>query len=272
VLAILLGSAAGFLIHRPAQSAKSIRTVIDAPPNTTLSLSGDFAGPPVLSPDGGTIAFTATGASGKPTIWVRPLNVLEAHSIPGTESAIFPFWSPDGRALGFFTEGKLETIDLEGGSAQIICDAPFARGGAWTPDGVILFAPNTQTPLMRVSVNGGTPTPLTTIDPSHHTSHRWPFLLPDGRHLLYLAIHHDTSKTANNTIYYASLDGKENRPLFRSQSNAVYANGYVLFARGDQLMAQVLDPRSGSLSDEPRILARGVMNDVTTWHMDASAA
>ena len=272
VLAILLGSAAGFLIHRPAQSAQSIRTVIDAPPNTTLSLSGDFAGPPVLSPDGGTIAFTATGASGKPTIWVRPLNVLEAHSIPGTESAIFPFWSPDGRALGFFTEGKLETIDLEGGSAQIICDAPFARGGAWTPDGVILFSPNTQTPLMRVSVNGGTPTPLTTIDPAHHTSHRWPFLLPDGRHLLYLAIHHDTSKTANNTIYYASLDGKENRPLFRSQSNAVYANGYVLFARGDQLMAQALDPRSGTLSGEPRILARGVMNDVTTWHMDASAA
>lgn len=272
VLAILFGIAAGFLIHRPAQSAQSIRTVIDAPLNTTLSLSGDFAGPPVLSPDGGTIAFTATGASGKPTIWVRPLNVLEAHSIPGTESAIFPFWSPDGRALGFFTEGKLETIDLEGGSAQIICDAPFARGGAWTPDGVILFSPNTQMPLMRVSVNGGTPTPLTTIDPSHHTSHRWPFLLPDGKHLLYLAIHHDTSKTANNTIYYASLDGKENRPLFRSQSNAVYANGYVLFARGDQLMAQVLDPGSGTLSDEPRILARGVMNDVTTWHMDASAA
>ncbi len=271
VCAAFAGVAAGFLLHRPAPSAQSIRTVIDAPLNTTLSLSGDFAGPPVLSPDGNTIAFTATGSGGKPSIWVRPLGVLEAHALPGTEGAIFPFWSWDSRSLGYFTDGKLAIVDLDGGSPQMICDAPFARGGAWTRDGTIVFSPNTQTPLMRVSTNGGTATPLTTLDPAQHTSHRWPFLLPDGKHLLYLAIHHDTSKAANNTVYYASLDGKENRPLFRSQTNAVYAAGYVLFARGDQLMAQPFNPDKGTLSDEPRTLARGVMNDVTTWHMDASA-
>lgn len=272
LVAVLIGIGAGLLLHRSAESGQSIRTVIDAPVNTTLSLSGDFAGPPVLSPDGTTIAFTATGPGGKPSVWIRPLGVLEAHALPGTEGAIFPFWSWDSRALGFFTEGKLETIDLEGGSPQLICDAPFARGGTWTRDGTILFSPNTQTPLMKVSINGGTPTPLTTIDVSQHTSHRWPALLPDGKHFLYLAIHHDTSRAVNNAIYYASLDGKENRPLFRSQTNAVYADGYILFARGDQLMAQRFDPNSGTLKEEPRILARGVMNDVTTWHMDASAA
>ena len=272
VSAILLGIAGGWLLHRPTRPAQSIRTVIDAPSNTTLNLSGDFAGPPVLSPDGTTVAFTATGPGGKPSVWIRPLGVLEAHVLAGTEGAIFPFWSWDSRALGFFTAGKLETIDLEGGSPQVICDAPFARGGAWSPDGTIVFSPNTQMPLMRVGINGGTPTPLTTIDVSQHTSHRWPWLLPDGKHFLYLAIHHDTSKTGNNTIYYASLDGKENRPLFRSQTNGVYADGYVLFARSDQLMAQPFDPGAGKLKGEPRILARGVMNDVTTWHMDASAA
>jgi eukaryotic-like serine/threonine-protein kinase len=272
VSAILLGIVGGWLLHRPTRPAQSIRTVIEAPSNTTLNLSGDFAGPPVLSPDGTTLAFTATGAGGKPSLWIRPLGVLEAHVLAGTEGAIFPFWSWDSRALGFFTAGKLETIDLEGGSPQIICDAPFARGGAWSPDGTIVFSPNTQMPLMRVGTNGGTPTPLTTVDASQHTSHRWPWLLPDGKHFLYLAIHHDTSKSGNNTIYYASLDGKENRPLFRSQTNAVYADGYVLFARSDQLMAQPFDPGAGKLKGEPRILARGVMNDVTTWHMDASAA
>ena len=270
--AVLAGIGAGFLLHRPVKTTQSIRTVIDAPLNTTLSLSGDFAGPPVLSPDGNTIAFTATASGGvKPSIWVRPLGVLEAHSLAGTEGAIFPFWSWDSHSLGFFTEGKLETIDLDGGSPQVICDAPFARGGAWTADGRIVFSPNTQTTLMGVSTNGGTPTPITTLDAAQHTSHRWPFLLPDGKHILYLAIHHDTAKAANNTIYYASLDGKENRPLFHSQSNAVYAAGFVLFARGDQLMAQPFNPGKGILSGEPRILARGVMNDVTTWHMDASA-
>lgn len=272
VAAIGLGIAGGFLLHRPAPSEQSIRTVIDAPASTELSLSGDFAGPPVLSPDGSAIAFTAATASGKPVIWVRPLGVLEAHALSGTEGAIFPFWSWDGRALGYFSDGKLRTIDLEGGSPQIICDAPFARGGMWTPDGSIVFSPNTQMPLMRVSVNGGTPTAVTQIDTNLHTSHRWPFMLPDGKHFLYLAIHHDAAKSANNTIYYASLDGKENRPIFRSQTNAVYANGYVLFARSDQLMAQPFDGAKGSLSGEARILARGVMNDITTWHMDASAA
>jgi len=137
---------------------------------------------------------------------------------------------------------------------------------------VILFSPNPQAPLMRVSASGGTPAPVTKLDAAQHTSHRWPFFLPDGKHFLYFAIHHDPSKSANNTLYYASLYGSENRPLFHSQSNAVYASGFLLFARGDQLMAQTFDPAKGTLSDEPRGVAKGVMNDVSTWHMDASAS
>ena len=200
------------------------------------------------------------------------MNLLEAHVLPGTENAIFPFWSPDSRSLGFFADSKLKTIDLNSGSPQALCDVPLGRGGTWGPGGVILFSPSPQAPLMRVSASGGTPVPITKIDLAQHTSHRWPFFLPDGNHYLYLALHHDPSKAANNTIYYASLDGRENRALFHSQSNAVYANGFLLFARSDQLMAQPFDPAKGTLRDEPRSLAKGVMNDVSTWHMDASSA
>ena len=271
VLALVLGAVAAMFIKRPVQSAESIRTVIDPPPKATLNLAGDAAGPPVLSPDGASIAFAATGADGKTALWVRPMNLLEAHMLPGTENAIFPFWSPDGRSLGFFADSTLKTIDLNGGSAQIVADAPFGRGGAWGRDGMILFSPTTQSPLMRVSASGGTPVPVTKIDAARHTSHRWPFFLPDGKHFLYLAINHDPSKAANDTVYYASLDGRENRELLRSQSNAVYGSGYLLFARADQLMAQPFNPTSGTLSEEPRSVAKGVANDVTTWHMDAAA-
>ncbi len=272
VLAMALGMVAGIFFNRPLPSTQVIRTVIDPPANSTLSLTGDFAGPPVLSPDGASIAFVASGTDGKTALWVRPMNVLEAHALPGTEGAIFPFWSPDGRALGFFADGKLKTVDLNGGSALAVCDAPFGRGGAWGPGGVILFSPNTQTPVMRVNVSGGTPVPVTKVDTAQHTSHRWPSFLPDGNHFLYLAINHDSSRSANDALYYASLDGRENRSLFRSTSNAVYGSGFLLFVRGDQLMAQAFDPATGRLSGEAQSLASGVVNDVSTWHMDASAS
>ena len=272
VAAIVLGSAAGMFFYRPVPSARAIRAVINPPEKTTLNLTGDSAGPPVLSPDGTAIAFGATGTDGKTALWVRPMNSLEAHALPETTGAIFPFWSPDSHSLGFFADSKLKTIDLNGGTAQVIAEAQLGRGGAWGPGGVILFSPNPIAPMMRVSASGGTPVSITKIDGSQYTSHRWPFFLPDGKHFLYLALTHDPSKSANNTLYYASLDGSENRPLIRSQSNAVFASGYLLFARGDQLMAQPFDPGKGTLRDEPQSLAKGVMNDVSTWHMDASAS
>jgi eukaryotic-like serine/threonine-protein kinase len=272
VAAIVLGAAAATIFYHPAQSAHSIRTVINPPEKTTFNLTGDSAGPPVTSSDGTFVAFAATGADGRTVLWVRPTNAVEARELPDTEGATFPFWSPDNRSLGFFADGKLKTIDLEGGSTQIVCDVPLGRGGAWGPGGVILFSPAPTAPLMRVSASGGTPDPVTKLDTALHTSHRWPFFLPDGKHFLYIALHHDAAKSANDTLYYASLDGGENRPLFRSQTNAVYASGFLLFGRGDQLMAQPFNPSSGTLSGEPQNVAKGVMNDTSTWHMDASAS
>ena len=272
VAAIVLGAAAALLFYHPAQPQRSIRAVIDPPEKTSLNLTGDSAGPPVLSPDGASIAFAATAADGKTALWIRPTNTLEARMLPGTDGAMFPFWSPDSRSVGFFAETKLKTIDLSGGAAQVVCDAPLGRGAAWGPGDVILFSGGPISPLFRVNATGGTPSAFTTIDAKLHTSHRWPFFLPDGKHIVYLAMHHDPTKSANNTIYYASLDGKENRPLFRSQTNAIYADGFLLFGRGDQLMAQAFNPSSGKLSGSPQNVLTGVMNDAATWHMDASAA
>jgi Tol biopolymer transport system component len=272
VAAIVLGAAAAILFYHPAQPQRSIRAVIDPPEKTSLNLTGDSAGPPVLSPDGASIAFAATAGDGKTALWVRPTNALEARMLTGTAGAMFPFWSPDSRSVGFFAETKLKTIDLSGGTAQVVCDATLGRGAAWGPGDVILFSGGPISPLMRVNASGGTPSAFTTIDAALHTSHRWPFFLPDGKHVVYLAMHHDPTKSANNMIYYASLDGKENRPLFRSQTNAIYADGFLLFGRGHQLVAQAFNPSSGKLSGTPQNVLTGVMNDAATWHMDASAS
>ena len=271
VAALIIGAVGGYFLHRQAPS-QSIRTVITPPEKTHFSPTGDTAGPAVISPDGSMIAFTATGADGKSTLWVRPVNSLEARQIAGTENAIFPFWSFDSHSIAFFADAKLKSLDLSGGSPQVIADAAFGRGGAWGADGVMVISPATTGPLYRINADGGAPVQLTQIDTVLHTSHRWPFFLPDGKHFLYLAINHDPSKSVNDTIYYASVDGSVNMPLLKSQSNAIYADGYLLFARKDQLMAQAFNASSGSLSGAPQPLIRGVVNDPTTWHMDASAS
>ena len=272
VVILVLANLAQFLERRSGHPAQSIRTVIDPPPNTNFRLSDDNAGPPVLSPDGTTIAFTATSSDGNVQIWVRPMNSIEAHPVQGTDNAIFPFWSPDSRSLGFFADGKLKTVDLNAGSATVICDAALGRGGSWGRAGIILFSPGPVFPILQVSVSGGTPTAVTKIDAAQHSSHRWPFFLPDGKHFLYFAMNHDRARSTNNAVYYASLDGRENRLLLNTQANAIYADGFLLFAQNDQLMAQPFDPTTGKLSGEQRNVAAGVMNDLTTWHMDASAS
>src|SRR5271168_4521175 len=96
------------------------------------------------------------------------------------------------------------------------------------------------------------PRPSRRLTRRQHTSHRWPFFLPDGKHFLYLAINHDSAKSGNDTVYYASADGSVNKPLFKSKSNAIYADGYLLFARNEQLLAQPFNPSSGTLSGEPQ--------------------
>ena len=270
--AIALGVIAGFVLRRPGSSVPSIRTAINPPPGAHFRLTDDAAGPPVLSPDGTYLAFTATGSDGKISIWVRPMNAGEAHVLPDTSDAIFPFWSPDSRSLGFFANNKLKTIEIESGVAQIVCDVPLGRGGAWGSGGVIVFSAAPVSALSQVSASGGTPTALTKLDASQHTSHRWPFFLPDGRHFLYFAMHHDPSKSANNGIYYASLDGRENRLLVHAQTNAIYAAGFLLFGRGDQLVGQAFDPANGKLSGPVQTVSAGVLNDVTTWHLCATAS
>jgi hypothetical protein len=95
-------------------------------------------------------------------LWVRELDSLDAQPIVGTSGARYPFWSPDSRTLAFFADGKLKTVATSGGAVQSLCDAPLGFGGAWSRDGVIVFAGNTAGGLSSVSDAGGQPRQVTT--------------------------------------------------------------------------------------------------------------
>ncbi len=194
---------------------------------------------------------------------------MTGQPLAGTEGAGFPFWSPDSRQIGFFAGGQIKRTDAAGGAVQLITDATDGRGGAWGPDGTILFAPTTNDPLYRVAASGGAATPLTAFDSSKsENSHRWPFFLPDGRHFIFLIRGSggiSTSKKAEeggNGIYVSSLDSPERRQLLvRSQRRAVYASGYVLFVRSSNLMAQKLDTGKLKMLGDPVPVAEQVAVD-----------
>ncbi len=247
LLATLGSLSTAYYFQRAASNVRPLRALILPAEGSTFGVGGGAGGPVVVSPDGRHVAYVAM-SGGKRMLWVRSLESVTPQLLGGTEEASFPFWSPDSRSIGFFTPGKLKKIDVSGGPPFTLCDyigGSGARGGTWSRDGVILFTPNTNSGLLRVSVNGGSATPATKLDDSRKEgTHRWPFFLPDQKHFLYLARAlgpGSATQTGSEGIYVASLDGKENKLLVRAVSSAAYAIGYLLFVRDSTLMAQPFD-------------------------------
>ena len=252
ITTIALAAALVYSYRTPSQAAV-VQFFVSAPDKTVFESGFDvgnngFTGGSI-SPDGRTLAFTAKDESGKVTLWVRALDTLTAKSLPGTEGAAMPFWSPDSRSIGFFGQAKLKRIDVEGGPPQTLSDAPRARGGSWNREGVIIFAPSRDAaPLSRVSSAGGETVPVTKLMPGQ-TRQGSPSFLPDGRHFLYFA---QGSSAEISGVFLGSLDSADGQRLVAADSPAVYAPpGYVLFIREGTLLAQPFDARKLQLNGEP---------------------
>lgn len=217
-----------------------------------------------LSPDGQTIVFRAVTPDATSVLWIRRLDSLTAHPLKGTEDGTDPFWSPNGRHIGFFAGGKLKRVGAENGAPDVICDAPNPRGGSWGEDDTIVFAPDSRSGLSRVPAAGGAARSITTlIAADHTTSHRWPQFFPDGRRFLFTQMAGDARRAG---IFAGSIDGGAPVRLLPDVSNAVYArDGYILFSRADALVAQPFDAMHLRLTGEPVTVAEGVGRLVTMY-------
>ncbi len=264
LLAVVGGSLVSSWTRPPAAPAPVIRATVPPPDRMLYQLTGDFAGPPVVSPDGASVVFAAIDATGRRQLWLRRLDSLTAEPLPGTEDGTFPFWAPDSRAVGFFADANLKRIDLNAGSALTLCEAPSGRGGTWNAQGIILFTPTVIGGMHQVSASGGSPVAVTSTEGTPYTSHRWPQFLPDGRHFLFLGVQQEEGRD-QSAVFIASLGGRAPQQVLRSRSQAIYADGHLLFLRDRTLWAQPFDVDREALGGAPMAVARDVLEDPTIW-------
>jgi serine/threonine protein kinase len=148
---------------RPSMSATPVHPLhVSVMLGDGLTMAPSVLGGFDLSPDGTTLAFVGAKANAAPQLYVRRLDQLQSRPLPGTEYAMRPFFSPDGRQLAFFTRSNLNVVPVFGGATTAIAIAVDPRGGAWARDArSILFTPNSTrgTTLMRVPTAGGSAAP-----------------------------------------------------------------------------------------------------------------
>jgi Tol biopolymer transport system component len=206
-----------------------------------------------ISPDGRRLVFVAF-RNGQTQLFLRSLDADSTQPLDGTEAAILPFWSPDGRSVGFFTGQHLQRIDIDSGLVQSVARAQPGPGGTWGPGGVILFAPVPQGPLLQVQASGGVPVAVTRLG-AGQSAHWSPVFLPDGRQFLFYA----TGSGDTRGIYLGSLDSPETTRLTDAETPGTYtSSGWVMFARQGALVARRFDPVRGTLSGNPVTVAESV--------------
>jgi Tol biopolymer transport system component/DNA-binding winged helix-turn-helix (wHTH) protein len=273
----------GFFLARTTPLALTSQFTVEPPPDTIFT--NPWAAT-AISPDGRLLVYDAAADAGSatPTLWLRPFDSLAARSLPGTESANLPFWSPDSKSVAFFAEGKLKRVNIAGGAPLVLCEAPIsvalgtgsgAVGGAWSRDGVIVFgAPDG---LHRVAASGGVSTLLTKTDPAGPESgHGAPQFLPDGKRFLYYVESRDSNTRG---IYGGSLNRPQDRvQILRTSAKALYAPpvagrpGYLLWLREQTLLAQRFDARNLRPEGDPAPLAQDIAltdHRAAFWTSDA---
>jgi Tol biopolymer transport system component len=264
VAAVLL--AVGYS-RRAQRPASLVRALVPLPEKMFLY---DIA----LSPDGKRLAFAAGKQGGEPSLWIRDLDAEEARPVPGAGVAARPFWSPDGRFIAYFGDGKLHRIDAAGGAAQTICSTDYGLGGSWGRDGTIVFASGGTTPISRVPASGGTPVAVTKLDASRHeVAHRYPHFLPDGRHFLYMTQNVGGGHAVDGSIRVGDVDGSSSKMVNDTYSAAQYTSGQLLYVREDGLVAQPFDLGRLETRGDPVVIAPrvSVLDDWTGSYVFSAA-
>jgi eukaryotic-like serine/threonine-protein kinase len=254
-------SAAWLLRPSPPATLSTARFVIEPPRNMQVG-SPSFPTTLAFSPDGRNLVYVAS-RGGERQLFVRAIDQLESKTIDGTAGAYLPFFSPDGRWIGFLSDTSLSKIPLSGGASVAIASAPRGPGANWGADDQIVFVPSTRSGLSLIPANGGSSRPLTRLDAQRgDTSHRWPELLPGGRAVIFTAGPPVLGDWYDGDIMAQSVDTGERHVLIRGAAQARYvATGHLVYARAGTLFAVPFDADGLRVTGPAVAVLHGVRED-----------
>jgi hypothetical protein len=259
VVAIIAALGLGYM-SRSAPSSQPMRFAVSLPDDVSFSVGEDFFRSAIISPNGQRVVFTGLDKkSGRALLYVRPIDSAKATPLEGTEDGNSIFWSTDSNSVGFVAEGKLQTVNVNGGTPREIVPTSGNAGASWNKNDVILASLKNPGPLFKVSARGGgVPEPVTTFDQAVEIDHRWPQFLDDGDHFLYMAA---GRTAARNKIYASSLSSPQNRTLVLEGVAAftyAYPN-HLIFLKSGTLMAQAIDTSGYKPIGPPISLAKNAL-------------
>lgn len=236
-----------------------------APAEFNIALEQDDGSLPSPSPDGRLLAFRGLDPSGRPMIWLRPINSVAARPLPGTEGSDNTiFWSPNGEWLGFHSNGAMKKIKVAGGIPVTIAAASGLQDADWNSQGDIIFRERNREPLKRVRESGGTPQPLTRLNAALlENSHRFPKFLPGGKQFLFVA---RCADRANNALYIGSLDAPEIKRVMHAEGRVAYAKNSILYYSDGALVAQRFDLSTGTVSGDRTVILEKVGYNPASIH------
>jgi Tol biopolymer transport system component len=259
---IAIAFAIGFVLRTPKLPQPmrlSAEIGADASPVT------GFGAAAILSPDSTYLAFVAVSSDQQRRIYVRSLDQLQATVLSGTVNARNHFFSPDGQWLGFFADGKLKKISIQGGAAVTLCDAPDDRGGSWGEDGTIVFAPFVGAPLSKVSSAGGTPQTLTSLDLQvGELTHRWPQVLPGGKAVLFTSSTLTGNYEDADIVLYSMASGQR-KTVYRGGFYARYLlTGHLIYMHEGTLFGVPFDLKRMEVTGQPAPILENVVTNTAT--------
>jgi eukaryotic-like serine/threonine-protein kinase len=222
-----------------------------------------------LSPDGTMLAYVAPDEStSESLVHVQRVGSSEARHLDGSDGATYPFWSPDGKYVAFFANGKLKKMSISGGAPEVIAKVDSGRGGTWGKKNVIVYAPSMAGPLWKVNPDGTEAAPLTDkLISGNESSHRWPVFLPDGEHFVFWAGNFDHGPDDRQTgIYFSSLAAKRKELVMPAQSSPGYGQGRLYYVDDKHsLVAVRMDENKAKLLDRPQVVATQVGRNPSTY-------